>query len=134
MHDELRARGRSPARELAVDLGNVDQRSAGQRAGLRDLHDLAVRRVDLALDDQHVAVRDLDGLMLTLTKSLLPATSSGDGCGDTSRGATAGSGTDCAASERAVGGFGLTVAGAGWATVPVGFAAGLFGSLRTTQR
>src|SRR5438094_3188496 len=66
MDDQLGAR-RQFTGELAVDLGDVDRHIALERAGLRNLHRLAVdRRFNFALDHQHVAVRNFDALQLDL--------------------------------------------------------------------
>jgi len=62
VHDEPRPGGEL-AVERAVDLGDVDRRRAVETPRREDLHRLAVdRRIDVALDHQDVAVRDLDAL------------------------------------------------------------------------
>ncbi len=62
--DELEM-GRQLAAELPVDLGDVDDRVAFERPGLRDLHALARHaRLDLAFDNDELAVADLDALQL----------------------------------------------------------------------
>jgi len=64
MHDEARAR-RELAGEFAVDLGDVDQRGSLERSRARDLHGLAVNgRLDVAFDDEHVAVGNVDAAQL----------------------------------------------------------------------
>ena len=66
MDDQLRAGGQL-AGEVTVDFCDVDRDVSLERAGLRDLHRLAVDRgFDLAFDDEHVAVGNLDALELDL--------------------------------------------------------------------
>jgi hypothetical protein len=60
VHDEPRPGGEL-AFERAVNLGDVDRRGSVEPSRREDLHRLAGDgRIDVALDYQHVAVRDLD--------------------------------------------------------------------------
>jgi hypothetical protein len=64
VNDQPFARGQL-ARKLAVDLRDIDEGRALQRAGLGDLHGLAVHgRLHVPLDDEDVAVGNLHALEL----------------------------------------------------------------------